>query len=48
MTVFRALKFKIISNIQNEDEERMDAEAVKQAVTDAISSWGETNVPPFL
>ncbi|KAF3578455.1 hypothetical protein DY000_02035707 [Brassica cretica] len=33
---------------QNEDDERMDAEAVKQAVTDAITSWGETNVPPFL
>ncbi|KAF3558698.1 hypothetical protein F2Q69_00017748 [Brassica cretica] len=33
---------------QNEDEERMDAGAVKQAVTDAITSWGKTNVPPFL
>ncbi|KAF8085708.1 hypothetical protein N665_0650s0021 [Sinapis alba] len=31
--------------VKNEDEERMDAEEVKQAVTDAITSWGETNVP---
>ncbi|KAL0740107.1 hypothetical protein Bca4012_081620 [Brassica carinata] len=31
--------------VQNEDEEIMDAEAVEQAVTDAITSWGETNVP---
>ncbi|KAL1192407.1 Transcription factor SCREAM2 [Cardamine amara subsp. amara] len=29
--------------VENEDGENMDAEAVKQAVTDAIRSWGEGN-----
>ncbi|ESQ52754.1 hypothetical protein EUTSA_v10017347mg [Eutrema salsugineum] len=29
--------------VENEDGESMDAEAVKQAVTDAIRSWGENN-----
>ncbi|KAL1219456.1 Transcription factor SCREAM2 [Cardamine amara subsp. amara] len=29
--------------VENEDGENMDAEAVKQAVTDAIRSWGESN-----
>lgn len=31
--------------MQNEDGESVDAEAVKQAVTDAIRSWGESNDP---
>ncbi|CAH8376471.1 unnamed protein product [Eruca vesicaria subsp. sativa] len=31
--------------VKSEDEERMDAEAVKQVVTEAITSWGKTNVP---
>ncbi|AEC09830.1 hypothetical protein AtNW77_Chr2g0262311 [Arabidopsis thaliana] len=31
--------------LENEDGENMDAEAVKQAVTDAIRSWGEINDP---
>ncbi|CAL9236326.1 unnamed protein product [Arabidopsis halleri] len=31
--------------LENEDGENMDAEAVKQAVTDAIRSWGESNDP---
>ncbi|VVB02896.1 unnamed protein product [Arabis nemorensis] len=29
--------------VENEDGESMDAEAVKQAVTDAIRSWSESN-----